>query len=41
MSDLFHIDVPLEYIHRVFEVMNEANWHQYQVLTKRAERAQS
>jgi protein gp37 len=38
MSDLFHDDVPLDYIQRVFEVMNEANWHQYQVLTKRAER---
>ncbi|HUQ90771.1 MAG TPA: phage Gp37/Gp68 family protein [Bryobacteraceae bacterium] len=38
MSDLFHDDVPLEYIQRVFAVMNAANWHQYQVLTKRAER---
>ncbi len=38
MSDLFHDDVPLEYIQRVFSVMHEANWHQYQVLTKRAER---
>jgi len=38
MSDLFHDDVPLEYIQRVFAVMNEANWHQYQVLTKRAAR---
>jgi protein gp37 len=38
MSDLFHDDVPLEYIKRVFDVMNRANWHQYQVLTKRAER---
>jgi Bacteriophage protein gp37 len=38
MSDLFHEDVPLEYIQRVFDVMNQANWHQYQVLTKRAER---
>jgi protein gp37 len=38
MSDLFHDDVPLEYIRQVFDVMNEANWHQYQVLTKRAER---
>jgi protein gp37 len=38
MSDLFHDDVPLEYIQRVFSVMNQANWHQYQVLTKRAER---
>jgi protein gp37 len=38
MSDLFHDDVPLEYIQRVFDVMNQATWHQYQVLTKRAER---
>lgn len=38
MSDLFHIDVPLHYIQRVFAVMNRANWHQYQILTKRAER---
>ena len=38
MSDLFHEEVPLEYIQQVFAVMNEANWHQYQVLTKRAER---
>jgi len=38
MSDLFHAEVPLAYIQRVFGVMNEACWHQYQVLTKRAER---
>ena len=38
MSDLFHADVPLDYIQRVFSVMNEAGWHQYQILTKRAER---
>jgi protein gp37 len=38
MSDLFHDQVPLSYIKRVFRVMNEADWHQYQVLTKRAER---
>ena len=38
MSDLFHEKVPLEYIRRVFGVMNQADWHQYQVLTKRAER---
>lgn len=38
MSDLFHDAVPLEYIQRVFGVMNQANWHQYQILTKRAER---
>lgn len=38
MSDLFHDEVPLSYIKRVFAVMNQADWHQYQVLTKRAER---
>ena len=38
MSDLFHKDVPLEYIQKVFEVMRLANWHTYQVLTKRSER---
>ena len=38
MSDLFHRDVPLEYIQRVFEVMRRAHWHTFQVLTKRAER---
>src|SRR6266576_6426089 len=32
MSDLFHDEVPIEYIQRVFDVMNRANWHQYQVL---------
>ncbi len=38
MSDLFHKDVPDEYIARVVEVMTHANWHTYQVLTKRSER---
>ncbi len=38
MSDLFHKDVPLEFILRVFQTMLKANWHQYQILTKRAER---
>ena len=38
MSDLFHEGVPLEYIKRVFDVMNRAHWHRFQVLTKRAER---
>jgi protein gp37 len=38
MSDLFHEDVPEEYIERVCRVMQAANWHTYQVLTKRAER---
>jgi protein gp37 len=38
MSDLFHADVPVEFIQRVFDVMRRAHWHRYQVLTKRAER---
>jgi len=38
MSDLFHKNVPLEYIQQVFEVMNQAHWHRFQVLTKRADR---
>ena len=41
MSDLFHPDVPDSYIARVFEVMTEANWHTYQVLTKRPGRLRS
>lgn len=39
MSDLFHVNVPLAYIQRVFAVMNECGHHQFQVLTKRPERA--
>jgi protein gp37 len=38
MSDLFHDDVPLDYIKRVFEAMCDADQHIYQVLTKRHER---
>src|SRR5713101_3369861 len=38
MSDLFHVDVPLSFIKDVFDVMRRAHWHQYQVLTKRADR---
>ena len=38
MSDLFHKDVPDAYIERVCWVMEQANWHTYQVLTKRSER---
>jgi protein gp37 len=41
MSDLFHKDVPLEYIERVFDVMRRAHWHRFQVLTKRADRLAS
>jgi protein gp37 len=38
MSDLFHKDVPLDYIQRVFDVMRRAHWHNFQVLTKRSQR---
>jgi len=38
MSDLFHEDVPTEYIRSVFEVMAECPQHDFQVLTKRADR---
>jgi len=38
MSDLFHKDVPIEFILSVFDIMRHANWHTFQVLTKRAER---
>jgi protein gp37 len=38
MSDLFHEDVPFEFIERVFDVMRRARQHIFQVLTKRSER---
>jgi protein gp37 len=38
MSDLFHEDIPLEFIKKVFVVMNDNPHHVFQVLTKRAER---
>lgn len=38
MSDLFHEDVPTDYVKRVFEIMVRASWHQFQVLTKRSDR---
>ncbi len=38
MSDLFHEDIPDEYITDVTRVMHKANWHTFQVLTKRSER---
>jgi protein gp37 len=38
MSDLFHPEVPFQFIQKVFAVMNETPQHTYQVLTKRAER---
>jgi protein gp37 len=38
MSDLFHEDVPDEFIFRVFDVMQRADWHCFQILTKRSKR---
>ena len=38
MSDLFHENVPLDFIHRVFETMASTPQHTYQILTKRADR---
>jgi len=38
MSDLFHKEIPLEFIKKVFKVMNDNPQHVFQVLTKRAER---
>lgn len=38
MSDLFHKDVPLSFIKKVFHVIQETPWHTYQILTKRAAR---
>jgi protein gp37 len=41
MSDLFHPEVPDDFIVRVAEVMIQGAWHTYQVLTKRAKRLES
>lgn len=38
MSDLFHEKVPFDYVRRIFDVMNRAPQHTFQILTKRAER---
>jgi len=38
MSDLFHEQVPLEFIQKVFDTMTKASWHTFQVLTKRSAR---
>lgn len=38
MSDLFHAQVPLDFIFDVFSVMKQAKWHIFQILTKRSER---
>ena len=37
MSDLFHRDVPTSFIDQVFDVMEKASWHTFQILTKRPE----
>ena len=38
MSDLFHKDVPVEFIQQVFATMRQASWHRFQILTKLADR---
>lgn len=38
MSDLFHEQIPDDYIAQIFEVMSRAHWHTFQVLTKREKR---
>ncbi len=38
MSDLFHEEVPFDFILQVFKIMEMAKWHQFQVLTKRSDR---
>ena len=40
MSDLFHAEIPEDFLRHTFEVMLAAQWHIYQVLTKRPARAQ-
>jgi protein gp37 len=41
MSDLFHEDIPIEFIQQVFAVMQQCHWHQFQILTKRHARLAS
>jgi protein gp37 len=36
MSDLFHKDIPKDFVDRVFDTMEEADWHIFQVLSKRS-----
>jgi protein gp37 len=38
MSDLFHADVPADFVHAVWRTMEETPWHTYQILTKRPDR---
>jgi protein gp37 len=40
-SDLFHEAIRVEFIQEVFEVMKQADWHQFEVMTKRVERMES
>jgi protein gp37 len=41
MSDIFHDKVPDEFIFEIFDVMNRAHWHTFQVLTKRPKRLEA
>lgn len=38
MSDLFHEDIPIDFIREVFSTMERAHWHTFQILTKRSQR---
>lgn len=38
MSDLFHKDIPFDFIEAVFHTMEKAHWHTFQILTKRSDR---
>jgi protein gp37 len=38
MSDIFHVDIPESFVARLFDTMQRAHWHQFQVLTKRSAR---
>jgi protein gp37 len=38
MSDLFHESMPVDYLNQCFDVMRKADWHVYQILTKRPDR---
>ena len=38
MSDIFHKDVPFEFVDKIFNTMKNADWHIFQVLTKRSDK---
>ena len=38
MSDLFLKEIPVQFVHKIFDVMGKAYWHKFQVLTKRSEK---